>query len=159
MHRLRETVENAVRIAHPRLSQEGEDELAGHVDPGVVVITQLGSGNAVADEDERRDVLAVHPRDDPRNPLTGVFGTRSQDRPNPIGLHRVQVVAIDELRLLVFPVCVGTGKRLFGDSEPPSGFTLVDSRTTAAGAVYSVLTPAPFQTGEVGVDDGSEKQQ
>ena len=49
----------------------------------------------------RRDVLAVHPRDDPRNPLTGVFSTRSQDRPNPIGLHRVQVVAIDELRLLV----------------------------------------------------------
>jgi tRNA-Thr(GGU) m(6)t(6)A37 methyltransferase TsaA len=49
----------------------------------------------------RRDVLAVHPRDDPRNPLTGVFSTRSQDRPNPIGLHRVQVVAIDGLRLLV----------------------------------------------------------
>jgi tRNA-Thr(GGU) m(6)t(6)A37 methyltransferase TsaA len=49
----------------------------------------------------RRDVLAVHPRDDPRTPLTGVFSTRSQDRPNPIGLHRVQVVAIDELRLLV----------------------------------------------------------
>ncbi len=33
----------------------------------------------------RRDVLAVHPRDDPRNPETGVFSTRSQDRPNPIG--------------------------------------------------------------------------
>ena len=49
----------------------------------------------------RRDVLAVHPRDDPRTPLTGVFSTRSQDRPNPIGLHRVQVVAIDELRVLV----------------------------------------------------------
>lgn len=49
----------------------------------------------------RRDVLAVHPRDDPRNPLIGVFSTRSQDRPNPIGLHRVQVVAIDELRVLV----------------------------------------------------------
>jgi tRNA-Thr(GGU) m(6)t(6)A37 methyltransferase TsaA len=49
----------------------------------------------------RRDVLAVHPRDDPRTPLTGVFSTRSQDRPNPIGLHQVQVVAIDELRLLV----------------------------------------------------------
>jgi dihydrofolate reductase len=66
---------------------------------------------------------------------------------------------IDELRLLVFPVCVGTGKRLFGDSEPPSGFTLADSRTTSAGAVYSVLTPTPFQTGEFGIDDGSEKQQ
>ena len=49
----------------------------------------------------RRDVLAVHPRDDPRTPLTGVFSTRSQDRPNPIGLHQVQVVEIDELRVLV----------------------------------------------------------
>lgn len=48
-----------------------------------------------------RDVLAVHPRDDPRNPVTGVFSTRSQDRPNPIGLHRVRVVAIDGLRVLV----------------------------------------------------------
>ena len=36
----------------------------------------------------RRDVLTVHPRDDPRNPETGVFSTRSRDRPNPIGLHR-----------------------------------------------------------------------
>ena len=49
----------------------------------------------------RRDVLAVHPRDDPRNPLTGVFSTRSQDRPNPIGLHRVRVAAVDERRVLV----------------------------------------------------------
>ena len=49
----------------------------------------------------RRDVLAVHPRDDPRNPETGVFSTRSQDRPNPIGLHRVRVAAVDGLRVLV----------------------------------------------------------
>ena len=49
----------------------------------------------------QRDVLAVHPRDDPRNPETGVFSTRSQDRPNPIGLHRVTVAAIDGLRVLV----------------------------------------------------------
>jgi tRNA-Thr(GGU) m(6)t(6)A37 methyltransferase TsaA len=48
-----------------------------------------------------RDVLAVHPRDDPRNPETGVFSTRSQDRPNPIGLHRVRIAAIDGLRVLV----------------------------------------------------------
>jgi tRNA-Thr(GGU) m(6)t(6)A37 methyltransferase TsaA len=48
-----------------------------------------------------RDVLAVHPRDDPRAPETGVFSTRSQDRPNPIGLHRVQITAIDGLRVLV----------------------------------------------------------
>jgi tRNA-Thr(GGU) m(6)t(6)A37 methyltransferase TsaA len=49
----------------------------------------------------RRDVLAVHPRDDPRNPETGVFSTRSQDRPNPIGLHRVTIAAVDGLRVLV----------------------------------------------------------
>ena len=48
-----------------------------------------------------RDVLVVHPRDDPRNPETGVFSTRSSDRPNPIGLHRVQIAAIDGLRVLV----------------------------------------------------------
>jgi tRNA-Thr(GGU) m(6)t(6)A37 methyltransferase TsaA len=49
----------------------------------------------------RRDVLAVHPRGDTGNPLTGVFSTRSPDRPNPIGVHRVQVVAVDGLRVLV----------------------------------------------------------
>jgi len=49
----------------------------------------------------QRDALAVHPRDDPRNPETGVFSTRSQDRPNPIGLHRVHIVAIDGPRVLV----------------------------------------------------------
>ena len=49
----------------------------------------------------RRDVLAVRPRDDPRNPEMGVFSTRSQDRPNPIGLHRVRILAIDGLRVLV----------------------------------------------------------
>ena len=49
----------------------------------------------------RRHVLAVHPRDDPRNPETGVFATRSQDRPNPIGLHRVRIAAIDGPRVLV----------------------------------------------------------
>lgn len=49
----------------------------------------------------RRDVLVVHPRDDARNPETGVFKTRSQDRPNPIGLHRVSIAAIDGLRVRV----------------------------------------------------------
>jgi tRNA-Thr(GGU) m(6)t(6)A37 methyltransferase TsaA len=49
----------------------------------------------------QRDVLVVHPRDDPRTPETGVFSTRSADRPNPIGLHRVSIVAIDGNRLLV----------------------------------------------------------
>jgi tRNA-Thr(GGU) m(6)t(6)A37 methyltransferase TsaA len=49
----------------------------------------------------RRDVLNVHPRDDPENPLSGVFSTRSQDRPNPIGLHRVTIVAVERNRVRV----------------------------------------------------------
>lgn len=49
----------------------------------------------------QRDVLAVHPRDDPSNPETGVFSTRSQDRPNPIGLHRVRISEVDGLRVRV----------------------------------------------------------
>jgi tRNA-Thr(GGU) m(6)t(6)A37 methyltransferase TsaA len=48
-----------------------------------------------------RDVLAVHPRSDPRRPVTGVFSTRSPDRPNPIGLHRVTVTARDGNRVEV----------------------------------------------------------
>ena len=48
-----------------------------------------------------RDVLAVHPRGDENQPLTGVFSTRSPDRPNPIGLHTVQVLQIDDLRIRV----------------------------------------------------------
>ena len=49
----------------------------------------------------RRDVLAVHPRGDRARPLTGVFSTRSPDRPNPVGLHRVTVGRVDGLRVLV----------------------------------------------------------
>jgi tRNA-Thr(GGU) m(6)t(6)A37 methyltransferase TsaA len=49
-----------------------------------------------------RNVLEVHPRDDRAVPLRGVFSTRSQDRPNPIGVHRVTVVSIiDGIRLQV----------------------------------------------------------
>jgi tRNA-Thr(GGU) m(6)t(6)A37 methyltransferase TsaA len=52
----------------------------------------------------RRDVLKVHPRGDKRNPLTGVFATRSPDRPNPVGLHRVTVREIGKNRLLIGPI-------------------------------------------------------
>ena len=48
-----------------------------------------------------RVVLRTRPRDDPRNPIQGVFNTRSPDRPNPIGLHPVTVVEVDGLRLRV----------------------------------------------------------
>jgi tRNA-Thr(GGU) m(6)t(6)A37 methyltransferase TsaA len=43
----------------------------------------------------RRDVLVVHPRDDVTRPQRGVFSTRSADRPNPVGLHRVEVTSIN----------------------------------------------------------------
>jgi len=67
------------------------------------------SGLAVGDElllltwfdRAARDVLAVHPRGDESRPLTGVFATRSPDRPNPIGLHRVTVLGLDGLRMRV----------------------------------------------------------
>ena len=45
-----------------------------------------------------RGVLKVHPRDDLSRPLTGVFATRSSDRPNPVGLHRVTVLGISGVR-------------------------------------------------------------
>jgi len=43
----------------------------------------------------------VHPRDDPARPVTGVFSTRSADRPNPVGLHRVRILAVDGARVAV----------------------------------------------------------
>ena len=57
----------------------------------------------------RRDVLQVYPRSDRRNPLTGVFATRSPDRPNPIGLHRVTVRKIIKNRLRIGPIEVIDG--------------------------------------------------
>jgi tRNA-Thr(GGU) m(6)t(6)A37 methyltransferase TsaA len=77
-------------VFHPDVT-EGIRDLA--VGAEIFVLTWLHQA--------RRDVLAVHPRDDPRNPETGVFSTRSQDRPNPIGLHRVTIAAVDGLRVLV----------------------------------------------------------
>ena len=59
----------------------------------ILVLTWLDRGD--------RDTLAVHPRDDPSRPLQGVFATRSQDRPNPIGLHRATIRAIDGTRIRV----------------------------------------------------------
>jgi tRNA-Thr(GGU) m(6)t(6)A37 methyltransferase TsaA len=49
----------------------------------------------------QRDVLIVHPRDNRANAMRGVFSTRSADRPNPIGLHRVVIAAIDGNRIRV----------------------------------------------------------
>jgi tRNA-Thr(GGU) m(6)t(6)A37 methyltransferase TsaA len=52
----------------------------------------------------RRDVFKVRPRSDRRRAMTGVFATRSPDRPNPLGLHPVVVRAIDGRRLRVGPI-------------------------------------------------------
>jgi tRNA-Thr(GGU) m(6)t(6)A37 methyltransferase TsaA len=52
----------------------------------------------------RRDVLKVHPRADRSCPLAGVFATRSPDRPNPVGLHRVTVRRISGNRLRIGPI-------------------------------------------------------
>jgi tRNA-Thr(GGU) m(6)t(6)A37 methyltransferase TsaA len=51
-----------------------------------------------------RDVLQVHPRGDSNRPLTGVFATRSPDRPNPVGLHLVLVLEIAQQKLWVSPL-------------------------------------------------------
>jgi tRNA-Thr(GGU) m(6)t(6)A37 methyltransferase TsaA len=62
----------------------------------IIVITWFHRAN--------RDVLKVHPRSDPCRRLTGVFATRSPDRPNPLGLHPVTVRAIEGRRLCVGPI-------------------------------------------------------
>ena len=73
------------------------DVLDGLTDlrPGdrVIVLTWLDRAD--------RTVLRVHPRDDPANPETGVFSTRSADRPNPIGLHPVEVLQVEGPRVRV----------------------------------------------------------
>jgi tRNA-Thr(GGU) m(6)t(6)A37 methyltransferase TsaA len=48
-----------------------------------------------------RSVLEVHPRGDPDRPKQGIFSTRSPDRPNPIGLHEVEILAIEGRRIQV----------------------------------------------------------
>lgn len=79
------------------ISPAFEPALAG-IQPGdaLLMLTWLHLG--------QRDVLQVHPRGDQNRPLTGVFATRSPDRPNPIGLHRVSVLEIDGNRLKVAPL-------------------------------------------------------
>jgi len=62
----------------------------------ILVITWLHQG--------RRETLEVHPRSDKTRPLAGVFATRSPDRPNPLGLHRVTVRQIDGNRLRIGPI-------------------------------------------------------
>jgi len=62
----------------------------------LVIVTWLHLG--------QRDVLQTHPRSDTTRPEQGVFSTRSPDRPNPIGLHPVEVLAMEGTRLRVGPL-------------------------------------------------------
>jgi len=90
----------------PKQGDEGAPEAWLEFDPAV---TEALEGISTGDEllvltwldRADRDVLRVHPRSDPARPLQGVFATRSPDRPNPLGLHRVRVLEVDGLRLRV----------------------------------------------------------
>ena len=68
--------------------REGIRDLA--VGSEIIVLTWLDRA--------RRDVLSTHPRNDPTSPELGVFSTRSPDRPNPVGLHRVSIVSVEGTR-------------------------------------------------------------
>jgi tRNA-Thr(GGU) m(6)t(6)A37 methyltransferase TsaA len=70
----------------------------------------------------RRDVMHVHPRDDPDRPLTGVFATRSSHRPNPVGLHRVSVLEVAEQKVRIVPL------------EAIDGTPIVDIKPVLAGS-------------------------
>lgn len=80
----------------------------------IIVITWLHRG--------RTDVLKVRPRSDPAQRLTGVFATRSPDRPNPIGLHRVMIRSAEGTRLLVGPIEAIEGTPVL-DIKPVLGAT------------------------------------
>ena len=94
------------RADAPRQGDEGAPDAWIVFDESVrAALADLEAGDAVIliswlDRADR-DVLAVRPRGDETRPLTGVFSTRSPDRPNPLGLHRVTVLAVDGLRLQV----------------------------------------------------------
>ena len=87
----------------PKQGDEGAPDAWLVFDGRVLEATRVGDEVIVLTwlDRARRDVLGVHPRGDPARPVTGVFSTRSPDRPNPIGLHRVRILAIDGPRVQV----------------------------------------------------------
>lgn len=95
--------------AAPRQGSEGAPDAWLEVEPWAAEALE---GLTVGDEvlvvtwlhAARRDVLRVHPRNDPDLPLAGVFATRSPHRPNPVGLHPVTIRSIDGRRLRVGPL-------------------------------------------------------
>jgi tRNA-Thr(GGU) m(6)t(6)A37 methyltransferase TsaA len=94
------------REAAPKQGHEGSPEASIVFEPAVLEgLDGLRAGDRVIvltwlDRADRA-TLKVHPRSDPANPLQGVFNTRSPDRPNPIGLHPVEIVAIEGERMRV----------------------------------------------------------
>jgi tRNA-Thr(GGU) m(6)t(6)A37 methyltransferase TsaA len=95
--------------AAPKQGDEGAPDAWLVFDAGVLdALDGIATGDRVIVltwlDRARRDVLRVHPRDDPTQPLRGVFGTRSAERPNPIGLHEVEVVSIEGERVRVRPL-------------------------------------------------------
>jgi tRNA-Thr(GGU) m(6)t(6)A37 methyltransferase TsaA len=85
------------RVEAPKQSHEGAPEARLEIDPAFVEgLEGLTAGTEIWIltwlHQSDRTVFRVHPRDDARNPLVGVFATRSSDRPNPIGLHRARVL-------------------------------------------------------------------
>jgi tRNA-Thr(GGU) m(6)t(6)A37 methyltransferase TsaA len=97
------------RAQAPRQGDEGAPAAWLVFEPSVAgAIRDLAAGTEVMVltwlDRADRGVLVTRPRDDPARPPTGVFSTRSPDRPNPIGLHRVQVVRVDGLRIQVRPL-------------------------------------------------------
>jgi tRNA-Thr(GGU) m(6)t(6)A37 methyltransferase TsaA len=102
------TVESALkdRDDAPKQADEGAPDAWLHFDPRYVDgLDGIAAGDELLvltwlDRAER-DVLRVRPRSDPDRPVQGVFNTRSPDRPNPIGLHRVTVLTVDAARVKV----------------------------------------------------------
>lgn len=93
----------------PRQGSEGAPDAWLHVEPWAAdALRGLTTGDEIVILTwfhlASRDVLQCHPRSDERNPLTGVFATRSPDRPNPIGLHPVTVLEIEGNRLRIGPI-------------------------------------------------------
>jgi tRNA-Thr(GGU) m(6)t(6)A37 methyltransferase TsaA len=97
------------RSQAPKLGSEGAPDAWLEVSPFAAQgLDGLSAGNEIIVITwlhlARRDVLKVHPRSDRRRPLTGVFATRSPDRPNPLGLHRVTVRRVAKNRLRIGPI-------------------------------------------------------
>src|SRR5215471_18671729 len=94
------------RAQAPRQGDEGAPDAWLAFEPGVAEgLRDIAVGTEIMIltwlDRAARDVLVTRPRDDPARPLTGVFSTRSPDRPNPIGLHRAEVVSVDGTRFQV----------------------------------------------------------